>query len=92
MTNLRGFVRCYLVAVFLFCLCLLPAWGTAYVRVNQVGYVSGGSKRAYLMASAAGSGATFSILNSSGSTVFGPVPIGANLGSWSSSYHSPHQI
>ena len=86
MTNLRGFVRRYLVAVFLFCLCLLPAWGAAYVRVNQVGYVSGGSKRAYLMASAAETGATFSILNSSGSTVFGPVPVGAHLGSWSSSY------
>src|SRR5215472_1230786 len=30
--------------------------------------------------------ATFSILNSSGTTVFGPTAIGANLGSWSSSY------
>jgi endoglucanase len=86
MTNLRGFVRRYLVAVFLFCLCVLPAWGAAYVRVNQVGYVSGASKRAYLMASAAETGATFSILNSTGSTVLGPVAIGANLGSWSSSY------
>ena len=59
---------------------------TAYVRVNQVGYVSGAAKRAYLMASAAETGATFVLKNSSGSTVFGPMAIGANLGSWSSSY------
>jgi endoglucanase len=87
MTILQSFaVRCYVVAAVLFCLCVIPAWGAAYVRVNQIGYVSGAAKRAYLMASAAEGGATFSILNSSGSTVYGPVAIGANLGSWSSSY------
>ena len=59
---------------------------SAFVRVNQVGYVAGSSKRAYLMASGAESGATFSVKNSSGTTVFGPAAIGANLGSWSSSY------
>ena len=59
---------------------------TAYIRVNQVGYVSGTAKRAYLMASATETGATFVLKNSSGSTVFGPSTIGANLGSWSSSY------
>src|SRR5947209_7418972 len=59
---------------------------TAFVRVNQVGYVSGASKRAYLMSSAAETGATFVIKNSSGSTVFGPAAIGANLGSWSTAY------
>src|SRR5499425_3245635 len=59
---------------------------TAYVRVNQVGYVSGAAKRAYLMASAAETGATFVLKNSSGSTVFGPMAIGANVGSWSSGY------
>ena len=59
---------------------------SAFVRVNQVGYVSGASKRAYLMASTAETGASFSIMNSSGSTVFGPAAIGANLGSWSSGY------
>src|SRR5215475_621502 len=62
------------------------AHAAAYVRVNQVGYVSAASKRAYLMASAAETGATFSIKNSSGSTVFGPVAIGASLGSWSSGF------
>src|SRR2546423_13764011 len=59
---------------------------SAFVRVNQVGYVSGGAKRAYLMASAAETGATFIIKNSGGTTVFGPAAIGANLGSWSTSY------
>src|SRR5438067_12230909 len=59
---------------------------SAFVRVNQVGYVSGGSKRAYLMASAAETGATFVLKNSTGSAVFGPAAIGANLGSWSTAY------
>ena len=87
MTILRSFaVRCYVVAPFLVCLGVLPAWGAAYVRVNQIGYVSGASKRAYLMASGAETGATFSILNSSGGTVYGPAAIGPSLGSWSSSY------
>jgi len=59
---------------------------SAFVRVNQVGYVAGASKRAYLMASGAETGATFVIRNSTGSTVFGPTAIGSNLGSWSSTY------
>src|SRR5437764_14318963 len=59
---------------------------TAFVRVNQVGYASGGSKRAYLMASGAETGATFSVKNSSGATVFGPAAIGPVLGSWSTAY------
>src|SRR5215469_16668286 len=59
---------------------------SAFVRVNQVGYVAGSTKRAYLLASGSESGATFSVKNSSGTTVFGPAAISANLGSWSSSY------
>ncbi len=86
MTNHRNFLRYHSVAVFLIGFLAVPAWGAAYVRVNQVGYVSAASKRAYVMASGAETGATFSILNSSGATVFGPAVIGANLGSWSSGY------
>jgi len=87
MTILRGFaVRCYVVVAACLCLGVLPAWGAAYVRVNQIGYVSGASKRAYLMASGVETGATFSILNSGGTTVYGPAAIGANLGSWSAAY------
>ena len=59
--------------------------GLAFVRVNQVGYATTASKRAYLMASAAETGATFSVKNSSGITVYS-APIGANLGKWSASY------
>ena len=59
---------------------------SAYVRVNQVGYTTTQTKRAYLMASASEVGATFSVINSSGTPVFGPAPIGANLGSWSGGY------
>jgi endoglucanase len=59
---------------------------SAFVRANQVGYVAGGSKRAYLMASTAETGATFVVKNSSGATVFGPTAIGINLGSWSGGY------
>src|SRR6266849_1885523 len=64
-----------------------PARGgnTAYIRVNQVGYVGSSTKRAYLMASAAETGATFAVKNSSGTTVYS-ASIGANLGTWSTSY------
>lgn len=65
---------------------------SAFVRVNQVGYASAGSKRAYLMATAAETGATFTIKNSSNSTVFGPAAIGAALGSWSTSYKNIYAL
>ena len=57
----------------------------AFVRVNQVGYATTATKRAYLLAPGVETSATFSVQNSSGATVFSG-PIGANLGSWSSSY------
>src|SRR5260221_3258262 len=59
--------------------------GSAFVRVNQVGYAPTVSKRAYLMASGAEAGATFSVKNASGTIVYS-ASIGANLGSWSNSY------
>jgi endoglucanase len=56
------------------------------VRVNQLGYATGSqAKRAYLMASGTENGATFSVKNSSGATVYS-APIGANLGKWSASF------
>ena len=54
---------------------------SAFVRVNQVGYPLGATKRAYLMSSGAETGATFSVVNSGGTSVFSAA-IGANLGSW----------
>ena len=78
------------------CCWLMTAVGayaqSAFVRVNQVGYPSGGAKRAYLMSSAVETGATFVIKNSSGTTVFGPSAIGANLGSWSGSYPNVYAL
>ena len=81
--NQRSFFRLLVIALTFSSAAVAQS---AFVRVNQVGYVSGAAKRAYLMASGVESGATFVIKNSSGSTVFGPVAIGANLGSWSTGY------
>jgi len=62
------------------------AAGTAFVRVNQVGYATTShAKRAYLMASAAETGAMFSVQNASGVIVYS-APVGASLGKWSPSY------
>ena len=70
----------------LICASALPAFcATAFVRVNQVGYAATAAKRAYLMASASESGATFAVKNSSGTTVYS-APIGAKLGKWSRNY------
>jgi len=63
----------------------------AFIRVNQVGYVTTANKRAYLMASASETGATFSLKNSSGTTVYS-APIGLNLGSWSGSYPNVYAL
>jgi endoglucanase len=62
-----------------------PAADTAFVRVNQVGYPAAGSKRAYLMSSAAETGASFEVRTAAGAAVFS-APIGANLGKWSTAY------
>src|SRR3954470_9264229 len=64
---------------------------SAFVRVTQFGYPTGASKRAYLMASAVETGATFAVKNSSGATVVSG-PIGARLGSWSSGYPNVYAI
>ena len=62
-----------------------PPSGGAFVRVNQVGYPTTASKRAYLMASAdAETGATFAV-RAAPRTVFS-APVGAQLGSWSTAY------
>jgi endoglucanase len=61
------------------------AASSAYVRVNQVGYEAGNTPfQAYLMSTAAESGATFNVINSEGQTVYSSA-IGALLGTWSNS-------
>ena len=57
---------------------------SAYVRVNQAGYETGVSGRAYLMSTAAESGATFKVINSKGAVAYSG-KIGALLGTWSHS-------
>jgi endoglucanase len=68
-----------------------PAPSAAFVRVNQVGYPADASKRAYLMASVAETGATFIVNDASGAPVFS-APVGANLGSWSSTYSNVYAL
>src|SRR5712691_9585229 len=63
----------------------------AFIRVNQIGYVATANKRAYLMASASETGATFNVKNSSGTTVYS-APIGLNLGAWSRSYPNVYAL
>jgi endoglucanase len=56
---------------------------TGYIRINQVGYSGSATKRAYLMANAAETGATFAVKNSSGATVYSAA-VGTSLGAWGS--------
>src|SRR5713226_2573427 len=77
--------KCAVVVAGLMLSCAYAYAQSAFVRVNQLGYLSSASKRAYLMASAVETGATFSVKNSSGATVYSAA-IGAHLGSWSTSY------
>lgn len=64
------------------------ATASAFVRVDQLGYASASqAKRAYLMASAAETGAMFSVKDAAGAVVYS-APVGADLGKWSTSY--PH--
>jgi endoglucanase len=53
----------------------------AFVRVNQMGYEVGASGRAYLMSSGSEKGASFSVLDASGTTIFS-APVDNLLGSW----------
>jgi endoglucanase len=59
---------------------------TSYVRVQQTGYIASAPKRAYLLSSGSSSGASFSVLNSSGSPVYSAA-IGVSQGSWGSFTH-----
>jgi endoglucanase len=68
-----------------------PAPNSAFVRVNQVGYPSAGSKRAYLMASAPETGATFSVKDSTGATVHSAL-VGASLGAWGNTFKSVYAL
>ena len=88
----RGAKRSIYLGILLVLATAIASAQSAYVRVNQVGYVAGNAKRAYLMSSGAEAGATFSVKNSGGTTVFGPAAIGAALGSWSTNYKNVYAL
>ena len=65
---------------------------SAYVRVSQVGYEAGESPaRAYLMSTAAESGATFKVVSADGSTAY-QGKVGALLGTWANSKKLVYQV
>jgi endoglucanase len=65
---------------------------SAYVRVSQVGYETGEAPfRAYLMSTAAETGATFKVLNSKAATTYSG-KVGALLGTWSHSKQETYDV
>jgi endoglucanase len=74
-----------LLSVSLFPTSARAAGASAFIRINQLGYATTATKRAYLMASTAETGATYAVKNSGGTTVASGA-VGASLGSWSSGY------
>ena len=62
-----------------------PSTGdSAFVRVNQIGYESTASKRAYLLSTGSEAGASFTV--QAGSTTVFTGSVGADLGKWSKTY------
>jgi endoglucanase len=86
--RLPAFARCVSVAsvlIVLFALVHSARAQSAYIRVSQVGYETGKAPfRAYLMSTAAQSGATFIVLNSKETAAYS-ASAGALLGKWSHS-------
>ena len=64
---------------------------SAWVRVNQAGYEEGHPLRAYLMATAPITGATFRVVDEAGSTRYA-AKVGTLLGSWSNSPTLTYQV
>jgi endoglucanase len=85
-----------LLAVFLnlaLFLCARPAQAeSAYVRVSQVGYEAGESgARAYLMSTAAETGATFKVVAADGTTAY-TGKVGELLGTWANTKKLTYQV
>jgi len=77
----RALSHTFLTALTVFAVAGVSNAASAFIRVNQVGYASSTTKRAYLMSSAAESGATFAVKNSGGTTVYS-ASVGTSLGAW----------
>ena len=65
---------------------------TAYVRINQLGYLSGSPKEAFLMSSVDGAGGTFSVVNVATNTPAFTATVPASAGSWSSAFGFVHPL
>ena len=65
-----------------------PAADGAFIRINQLGYITGSPARAYLMSKTAETGATFQVLNAKG-VAQSVAPIGASLGVWGNFTSTP---
>src|SRR5579863_10472410 len=70
----------------------IQAASSAYVRVNQVGYVTGQTKQGVLMATGSESGATFSVIDTASGKMVYTAPIGKSLGSWSSTFPNTYSL
>ena len=84
-------VVCALLAVIVSAPAAGAAAGSAFVRVNQLGYPLGAPKRAFLMSSADRPGPVFHVVDASGRTVLSG-QVGASTGSWSDAYPSVRTI
>jgi endoglucanase len=62
------------------------------VRVDQVGYLTSETKRAYLMASAKVSGARFAVTDPAGATVLSGSVAATGRGSWNTAYPAVYPI
>ena len=63
-------------------LCVGSAWAASgYIRVNQLGYETGLSGRAYLMVEGMETSATFTVRDDDGKTVYS-APVGTTTGTW----------
>jgi len=66
------------------------AGATAFIRLNQVGYPATAKKQAFVMASTALSGATYTVTNGSTTVLSGS--LGTSVGSWSTAYPDVYSI
>ncbi|HEV2374084.1 MAG TPA: glycoside hydrolase family 9 protein [Streptosporangiaceae bacterium] len=65
---------------------------TGLVRVDQVGFLPGDTKQAYLMTSGAVSGETYAVINSAGTTVASGSVTSTSRGSWNTNYPDVYLI
>ena len=90
--KLSSIVRRFTLALAALLAALASVWPSTteaqgnFIRVHQTGYLANAPKRAYLMSSTSSTGASFSVLNSSGAPVFSAA-IGPSQGSWGTFAH-----